>query len=424
MFKSSSALSPRIRFFVIIGISYIGILLLSAGILAFEFVYGNADGVWFDLSIIQVTYKLLLVQSALALVGYGLFFGSNLVKGIVSTVLLTLLLLLAVEKMSLWIVTSKESKTMNKPYVPFLRPDHTELSVLSDTLGVRGKPNWHLDWVPLHNGVTYDTVKISTNAFGFRDTPLEDSQPRSRYALFFGCSYTFGDGVSDTETIPYHFQANSPNYRAYNYGYMAYSPLHMLALLQQEELKKQIVQKDGFAVFTLINDHLDRVIPATRWISLVKGRFPYLDSKSMTTKGIFANERRLYTSAILETENSGLLRIMNWGYPRTHTRDHYRHLVNIIKKAQEEYIRQFGNENFYVVVFPGNPISPDTRQMFIEDGIKFLDYSGLMTIQDKMLPFDSAHPSPEVYERVGQEINRSIDSLHAFNRNAAYPVSR
>ncbi|MPR35151.1 hypothetical protein [Salmonirosea aquatica] len=410
--RRNDARSARLRFLAVVSLLFIVILLLSFGILAFEFIYGNADGVWHDIDVVQGTYQATVILAGLGLLMYGLFFGPNWIKGVLGTLILTLLLLLGLEKASLWLVNRNQSKPLGTAQAqPFLRPDHTEPSVMSDTLGVRARPNWHIRWVPLKDNVRYDTVTISTDSLGRRATPLPDSLPRPRYALFLGCSYTYGDGVSDTQTLPYYFQALSPTYRAYNYGYMAYSPLHTLALLQQGALERQIPQKDGFAVFTLINDHLDRVIPATRWIELTQGRFPYLDKKTMHTEGIFADKRRLYTQAVLNFQGTGLQQIMKWGYPRTHTDAHYQLLVDIIKKSEEEYTRHFGNNRFYVVVFPGNPLSAETERLFKAKGIHYFDYSGLMSIESNMLPFDNAHPAPQVYERVARQLSRDLDSL-------------
>lgn len=394
-------------------------LLASLAILAFEFVYGNADGIWHDRDVVRTTFNLLIILSGVSLLLFGLIYGSGFVKGTISTLLITGLLLFGLEKLSLWVVNRNQPESIAPaPAQPFLRPDHTEPSILSDTLGVAAKPNWHIDWVPKYKGVRYGTVSISTDSLGLRKTPLTDTLPCNRYAMFLGCSYTYGDGVSDNQTLPYYFQADSPGYRAYNYGFLAYSPLHALARLQQQHLERQIPQKDGFAVFTLIDDHLDRVIPATRWIDMTKGRFPYLNEATMTTDGIFADQRRLYTQSILNFQPMGIRRLLKWSYPRVHTTVHYEWLVKIIGKAQEEYISRFGNDHFFVVIFPGNPISPGTRTLFEQANIKLLDYAKLMSIKENMLPFDDAHPAPVVYERVARQLSQDIDSLLTKKREA------
>ncbi|WP_373513300.1 hypothetical protein [Persicitalea sp.] len=411
--------SGKLRFLAIAGILLITILLASTAILTFEFVYGNADGIWHDLNVIRTAFKTLVILSVVSLLLYGLIYGASFVKGTIGTLLVTALLLFGLEKLSLWLVNRNQPEpTTTTPSQPFLRPDHTEPSVFSDTLGVAAKPNWHIDWVPEYKATRYDTVTISTDSLGRRRTPLTDSLFRNRYAIFLGCSYTYGDGVSDNQTLPYYFQANSSSYRAYNYGFLAYSPLHALARLQQQDLERQIPQKDGFAVFTLIDDHLDRVIPATRWIDMTQGRFPYLNEETMTTDGVFADKRRVYTRTVLGFQPTGVRQLLKWSYPRVHTAAHYEWLVKIIAKVQQEYIARFNNENFFVVVFPGNPISLETRQLFEQANVKLLDYAKLIPIKENMLPFDSAHPAPVVYERVGQQLSKDIDSLLTKKREA------
>ncbi len=208
--------------------------------------------------------------------------------------------------------------------------------------------------------------------------------------------------------MPYYFQTLSPDYQSYNYGFLAYSPLHMLARLQQMEIRKEIVQSDGFGVFTLINDHLDRVIPATRWIEMTKGYFPYIDEGTMVTNGVFAKQRRLYSDFIQAFQDSGVKQLSNWGYPKRHTDVHFEFIADIIGESARTYSRIFGNDHFFVIIFPGNPVSASFLQKLSHRGIKYLDYSGLITINDKMLPFDNAHPSATVYRRVASRLSEDL----------------
>ena len=50
--------------------------------------------------------------------------------------------------------------------------------------------------------------------------------------------------------------------------------------------------------------------------------------------------------------------------------------------------------------------------MFNEKGIKYFDYSGLMSLANTMLPFDNAHPAPQLYEKVAQQLSQDIQALH------------
>lgn len=65
--------------------------------------------------------------------------------------------------------------------------------------------------------VIYD-VTYTINANGLRHTPSSDSSSKS-CLLFFGGSFTFGEGLNDNETLPYLMgKALNEKYRIFNFG--------------------------------------------------------------------------------------------------------------------------------------------------------------------------------------------------------------
>ena len=62
------------------------------------------------------------------------------------------------------------------------------------------------------------------NEHGVRTIPRLAKGVAQRYALFLGCSYTFGDGVGDSETLPAPFGARAPAYHVYNFATTGYGP--------------------------------------------------------------------------------------------------------------------------------------------------------------------------------------------------------
>lgn len=83
---------------------------------------------------------------------------------------------------------------------------------------------------------------------------LKDAQ---EYLVFIGCSFTFGAGVSDTETLPSQYQKLSDYFRVYNYGVGGASPEEVLYRLQNissDELK----EKAGRVVYSYFAGHLSR----------------------------------------------------------------------------------------------------------------------------------------------------------------------
>ncbi|KAA0992726.1 hypothetical protein [Dyadobacter aurulentus] len=388
---------------------------LSFLIYLFEYAYGNADGIWRDRNIIQATYKLLLAEALVILIVAGLFYTRKTVSYILFLTLFTLLLIFGLEKASLLIVNLQSKQAVKTNIISVERQDH-ELSVEPDSiLGVKARRNASILWLPRNKNTRFDSVKINIDSLSRRITPASSDTFPDKYALFLGCSYTFGDGVSDDQTMPYYFQQNSPAFKAYNLGYLAYSPLHALARLQHESLERQVTEQDGVAIFTLINDHIDRVIPATRWIALTKGKLPYLNTETMQTEGLFADRRRVYTDMILGSETSGIKQLFKLGYPKYHTEKHYQLVIDILKKTEEEYIKRFKKNRFYVVIFPGNPLPVEMKKLLQDSKIKYFDYSGLTSTDDKMLPFDNAHPAPVLYKMVAKKLSEDLALIGGIN---------
>jgi len=83
--------------------------------------------------------------------------------------------------------------------------------------------------------------------------------------LFFGGSFTFGEGVNDNETMPYRFEEKGI-FKAFNFGFHGYGPHQMLAILENE-MEKSIVSDtpSKYAVYQAIAGHVDRCAGRAWW---------------------------------------------------------------------------------------------------------------------------------------------------------------
>jgi hypothetical protein len=73
----------------------------------------------------------------------------------------------------------------------------------SQTLGYKPLANADARATKYHgNQFLYDVV-YHTDEFGRRRTPEPIASP-DHFIAFFGCSYTFGEGVAESETLPAH----------------------------------------------------------------------------------------------------------------------------------------------------------------------------------------------------------------------------
>lgn len=102
-----------------------------------------------------------------------------------------------------------------------------------DVLGYAVRPDRQVRSRRVVGGETIYDVVYTIDGHGLRvEPPLEPGQG-DRCVLFFGCSYTFGEGVSDAETLPYRTGVRAEGrLRMINFGLHGYGPHQMLAALE------------------------------------------------------------------------------------------------------------------------------------------------------------------------------------------------
>jgi hypothetical protein len=381
------------------GIVVFATILLFSCIYLLEYFTGNGDGIWANYDLIKLATKALVFQTLFFFILYGIKKWRNGFPNFCLVIVSMLITFYLFELTVGLLIKIKSKQNIAKKEIAIPRPDHDKCVILDDTLGYKAKANWHLKWKPLKDA---HTLTFSTDSLSRRIVPVSDSTKTSRdkYAIFLGCSYTYGDGVSDEETMPYYFQEKTLNYTAQNYGFMGYSPLQSLAIFQARNIRKEVKGNDGFAVYTYINDQLDRVISASRWIELMKGQVPNLNESTMTVDGIFIKKHHVLYDFIHWGVNTNLAQYFRIGYPLKHQNSHYQLVVDILKKTKEEYEKQFKNDKFFVIIFPGSPLEPSMKTMFDKSGIQYFDYSKLLDLEKNYLPYDSAHPKAEAYKQV------------------------
>ena len=103
-------------------------------------------------------------------------------------------------------------------------------------------------------------VAYSIDEFGRRITPATRVHERDKFLLFFGGSYTFGEGVHDSETLPYYAGALAEDRMPYNYGFHDDGLYDALAKIDTSNFVEQVKEQEGALIYTFIDDHLARTI--------------------------------------------------------------------------------------------------------------------------------------------------------------------
>ena len=106
----------------------------------------------------------------------------------------------------------------------------------------------------------YD-VTYTIDANGLRQTPAPGCGPA---VFFFGSSTTFGEGVNDSETLPFYF-AEATHLRAVNFGLNGYGPHQMLRMLEVDRPGVAGAGVPQLVVYLADSDHILRAAGLAVW---------------------------------------------------------------------------------------------------------------------------------------------------------------
>lgn len=258
--------------------------------------------------------------------------------------------------------------------------------------------------------LVYDVV-YSIDDYHRRISPVNHYGSRKKFALFFGGSYTFGEGVNDDETLPFYFSEFSSQYMPYNYGFHGYGPQEMLAKLQDDKFQEEIKERTGILVYTYLNGHVDRAIGSMYVFNEWGANMPFytIDSQdNLIRKGSFSSGRPIISRFYKVLGRSYFMKYFNVQFPLRITDRHYKLTAKIIEESRDEFRRKFASENFYVVIYPNKRTEKKIIPYFEKMSIKYFDYSNLFDPSGSYIFKGDGHPSPKAYRAIAERLSSDI----------------
>ncbi|MFT6243950.1 MAG: hypothetical protein ACJA0U_001147 [Salibacteraceae bacterium] len=250
------------------------------------------------------------------------------------------------------------------------------------------------------NGDTLFSATYTLDKQGHRFTPEIDST-NGKYSLFFGCSIALGYGLNDDQTLAYHFQNESKS-KAYNYAWNGYGTNHMLALIQNEKLNKEVKEKDGTGYYIFFWDHIFRSVCSMKYYTqwLYTSPYYYLEGDKLVHDRSFVDGRYWQSTFYEYLSQSAIKNYFEIEHPFKLNESHFDLVTEMILESKKEYKRQFGNDDFVVVIYPAYK-AYTKRQMkeFLgylrKKKIRYVDLSNTIKYSGKYSLNGDAHPSSE-----------------------------
>jgi hypothetical protein len=294
------------------------------------------------------------------------------------------------------------------PILSISKPYRTE----DPKLGIRLIPNREVSVSLQKNGKALYNAKYLIDDFGHRKTPQSPSL-KKHFLLFHGCSFTFGEGVGQTETLPAAVAKYKNSFHIYNFGVGGYGPNNILAHIKSPEFKNEIKELRGIFIYTLINHHLPRALGPMSVINSGGADMPdyELKGEEFITHGSWRTMHPWRTRLYEIMGMSRFLKVFNIDWPMQVTdanRDFVAHMIFEIKK---EFLKKFNCSDFYVLIWPGATEAARLKPFFDKYKVNYLDYSHLplkeLTEGNDKIPLDT-HPTAQAYEIVATKLALDI----------------
>ena len=282
------------------------------------------------------------------------------------------------------------------------------------------------------DAVIYD-IEYTYDSTGLRISTGSHNTATTKCILFFGGSYTFGEGVADWETLPSQVAIVSPHNVTYNFGFRGYGAHQMLAAIEQGIVDRAVRCNVTHIVYTMISDHVRRAAGRTAWDTFGP-RYELEHDSILRFAGAFADSPRRSANVavwgVAKLKNQAtkslllrlaLSRMRGWEDWRPNDYDTER-FIAIVGRSARILENRYGDSSFHVLAWDvgGGDLAARKRANFTKElarrlraiGISVTSISAILPDYEDnreryLIPFDG-HPSPRAYELVARQLVKEI----------------
>jgi hypothetical protein len=227
-------------------------------------------------------------------------------------------------------------------------------------------------------GLMYD-VRYTLDSNGLRVAPSYRKNDLAGTIVFLGCSYAFGSGLKDNETLPYQFGVQSgERYRTFNFSFEGYSPAQMLAEIEHGIVRRVVDGSAQHAYYIAIPHHVWRVAGRVPWIQH-EPRYVLGADGTVHQEGFFEDRKPLAERLGLgrrvtgQLDKSAVWRLLSMGESRV-TEDDVRLYFAMVRRSQELLAIQYPGIQFRIILWPNQNV-PQERAIYekMRDGFRRME---------------------------------------------------
>jgi len=274
----------------------------------------------------------------------------------------------------------------------------------------------------------YDVIyNIGEN--GFRFTPSSNDSS-TKCVLFFGGSFTFGEGLNDNETLPHYlgtFLANG--FKVINLGFHGYGPHQMLSAIENGIIDEETAScKSVKVIYSSIPDHIARASGYSPWDR--HGPKYEIHNGNIFRRGNFDDNTSFLKTTLLSKLNLSFVYKIFFDKRRNiATQKETSKYFAMIEKSKFLLSSKFSESEFTLLFWDKNNLSSEVDKMnsdlinqhlidsnlnfyFVSDIIpNYQTNSGLYTVS----PFDK-HPNKYINKNIAEFISIKLKLKDIINK--------
>lgn len=251
------------------------------------------------------------------------------------------------------------------------------------------KPNKTYNCFFTKNKKLIYNVNYGINEHSFRNVKINDHSTQK--ILFTGCSFVFGEGLEDYQTIPYVFsELIGDRYQVFNIGYAGTGTHHVLKWLKSKKIKGLVGDDLKYIIYIFIGDHIFRAYEQQKIFTV----FEEVDGKIIERRknsdedwlGMYSNQKIKYDRLLYKNKAKEFT---------------IRLIEEINSCAKDIY-----NAEFIVVLWP-EEISNSIYKELLKSNINCLQLKFNTNLKNYEIPFDG-HPNASGAKEIAEQIFKYI----------------
>ena len=247
----------------------------------------------------------------------------------------------------------------------------------------------------------------------------EQKNGNKKSIVLFGCSYTYGDGLSEEETFSHQLYKSTKGYDVYNYGISGGGVQHMSYFIKDIKILEEVKNPPEYVFYTYIPSHIDRV--RYYYFTENTSNFIGITAKFDSYKNIVLEKNVLLPKPLYKTFIMKLIFDLRSKYEKInevkYINDNKEIIYQLLIQSKQIINKKFPKTKFVILVY-----DDETDNSFLYDMnayFKQLSQNGFIVIyvddligkeqKDKERLADNIHPNARAWRLIVPELIEKLN---------------